>query len=229
MQPLKIKSRHRVDLMASFPHYSYQNPVEPWRLNPTRKDNIIQEQIASFTYFWLTKACGETGLPGLSLITPNLPYCITIPKHEYKKDGPVFDMWKGNDLYFFQNKKCFGALIISAALPWFPCFGDSDGIRTIMEDPNQCDGADIRRFFKTLSSFLVPGGILLGVLFDALSDKQKGFNTNKKIQARHAWSVGQFRQQIITPLEDIYSIVEYDTLRNGLTFNFVLEKKPYES
>ena len=214
MVSLKIKPRHRNDLLSAFPHYNYQNPVEPWRLDPTRQDNTIQLQVATFHYYWLTKACGETGLPGLSLITPNLPYCITVPKQP-EDNGPIFNPIGTEDLLYFDEKNiAFGAIVLSAALHWFPCFHE-----------RPCDGAEIRVMLSRFYNLLLPNGILIGVLFDALMDKKRGSHVHEKTRARHAWSTGQFRQQIITPLEDIYSIVEYDTLRNGLTFNFVLQKR----
>jgi hypothetical protein len=48
-----------------------------------------------------------------------------------------------------------------------------------------------------------------------------------KMDADHkqAWKAPDFRTQVLAPLEDVFEIVEHDTLANKFSFNTVLRKR----
>lgn len=82
--------------------------------------------------------------------------------------------------------------------------------------------------FEKWGRVLAPKGVLLGVLFDNQAAIQhRKTNLIDELDFQHAWSATSFQQQILRPFlttNPSFVLEEFDSLKNNLTFNFIVRK-----
>ncbi len=200
-------------LLDQFPAYDYHNGNNQHLCDYRVKNNrqYVTMQIQCFPYYWAIKQCADSGEIGLSLGTPNLPYCLTVLP-EKDKGGHVFHQPTSVHLVF--EPESFPLLICSAALPALPC----TGIR------GTCVGSELTSTIRRWLTLLKPGGILAAILLDERYAKEAGGSLLEISSFRHTWSAQRFLRYVLEPLGAESNLEEYDTLKNNFAFDVVLRK-----
>lgn len=198
-------------LLDEFPNYDYRHPKHPWLLTYRKaQQGTAGLQIQAFHYWWAIES-GKSGQIGLSLLTPNLPFCLCVGDSNAENIHLQADPLMAHELL---RKSPFPLIVTSAVIPYVPC---------LQKNTARCQGQEAIDRLVLWAELLNPGGRVIGVLFDEHYANKNGWQVKEKIKATHTWTANQFYQQLLPLAEDgIFQIEEFDTLKNEFAFNFVL-------
>ena len=213
------------NILEHFPNFDYRSPLEPWRVDITQTDNLADLQIQAFHYYWTTEAT-KHGTIGLSLVTPNLPFCFTVSVLDY----PAVHCRKS---IFFAHEglqpQTFSCVVASAPISEVPCVFVPTGADKKTRSRKQCQGTEVLQYLHWWGALLIRGGVMIGVLFDNHHARTfRKTNLIEELNFQHAWTADSFREHVIEPflrVETDFVLEEYDTLKNNLAFNFVLRRR----
>lgn len=206
---------HRPYIESQFKGYDYRSPERPWELHCANKDGIrnCAWQMRAFHLWWILEKCQETGEIGLAVNMEDHPLCLGV--HTEKNKGHLFSHY--NSIHKVLEKESFPLIIASAVIPAIECIGTN---------PRRCDGLEIVEHVKNWSTLLKPGGVIIAAILDNTGPTEEGRTLLEHAQYNHAWTVKQFERYLLPVIVDKtpLGVREFDTLKNGLAFNLVLEK-----
>ena len=212
-------------ILQHFPDFDYRQPLESWRVDATQKNSLAGLQIEAFHYYWTLQA-SKNGKIGLSLVTPDLPFCCTLSHF----DHPAVHCREqiGNASHIFQPR-IFSCVVVSAPLPSLPCAGCAPTSDKTERKRAQCQGSEVIPYLQQWAGLLMPDGLLMGALFDnSAALIFRNTNLIDELDFQHAWSAQSFRLKVMEPfllMDQTLELIEYDTFRNNLAFNFVVRRK----
>ena len=201
-------------LFDLYPQYNYNAPTRPWAIHCRDNDGIrnCAWQMKAFHYFWLLKMCQDSGEIGLSINIDNLPFCI----HADSRPGNGHIFTSLPSIHKLFNGEKFPLIVASALIPYYPCENNTP----------KCDGAEVARGLDDLATLLKPSGVLIAAIMDETGPMNEGRSLRDSSYFTHAWTSRQFEKAILGNISgELFDIEEFDTMKNDLSFNFVLRKK----
>lgn len=216
------KTLHRLDLLKEFPKYDYAAPRQAWLIDYRRADNMTASQIQAFHYYHANKMCGDTGLVGVSLIMPSIPYCLCVAP---KPGTGVHVVSPIENLVNLVEPGSLPIIIISSAISLLKCQSVPEDATPEVRKRRACPGAEIIPILREWSNLLMPEGVMIANLIDEAIAREAGWSLfQKDPNIRHSWSPSRFEEHIIGPLSDVLTLEEFNNLGNNLTFQAVLRK-----
>ena len=197
-------------LLDLFPNFDYRQPKSPWLLDYRLSNNITGAQMTAFHYYWAVGVCQSAQMPGLSLVTPRLPYCLCVSSDPKREGVQIFaepkTAWK-----LFEPGS-FPLLVVSAALPLLPCETLPQAATPEERQRARCNGNEVVKTMTQWASLLIPKGVMIGILLDETYAREGGWNIFSKGSPQHAWTPERFEKYIVKPLGDVLDLMELDTL-----------------
>lgn len=216
-------SLHRVDLQTQFPGYDYNNPREPWRIDFRQHNSLTAAQIQAFHYFWATQQCARSAMIGLSFTTPNLPYSFCVSPN---RTQGVHLFAQPDNVDILLEKRTFPLIVASGVISELLCDKVKSDATIAQRREARCKGEEVAKILNKWANLLMPQGILIAVLIDHKYAFPQGWSLfDKSENITHIWTAAQFMEYVLQPCENIFTVKEFDTLKNNYAFNVVLEKK----
>ena len=216
-------SLHRLDLLKEFPKYDYRVPREPWRTEYRRADNNTAAQIQTFHYYWATKMCGDYGHMGISLLMPNLPYCLCVAP---QPGSGVHIVSPVETLTAILQPASASLIIISSAVSLLACQSLPKEALPEIRKRRFCTGEETLPMLREWASLLMPGGVMIANLIDEAIARGAGWSLfQKDSRLQHAWTPKRFEEYIVKPVLDLFELEEINSMGNHFSFQVVLRKK----
>ena len=217
------KGLHRLDLLKEFPGYQYFDPQKSWLLDYRRSDNTTAAQMESFHFYWAHKMCSDTGYMGLSLLIPNIPYCLCVAP---QPGGGVHIVSSVENLAKLIEPESISLLIISSAITLLPCQSLPKDASLEIRKRRFCVGEETVPVLREWASLLMSHGVMIANLIDEAIAREAGWSLfQKDPHIQHSWSPRRFEEHIVSSLLDLCEIEEINSLGNHFSFQVVLRKK----
>ena len=219
----RLGATAHVPVVEWFPGYHYWEPAGDRAVLCDMRDprNQVGHQQRAFTTWWALRCCGPLDL-GLDLGSHRglTPLCVHVDLHYgagrphpiYGGEAPSDVVADASRLSVFPTG-AFPLVVSNHSLEHMPAgrgglVGDEAVVAMLRDE-----------WLRVLR----PGGHLAAVVpddahFDVMASDR---------DHRHAWSHEDFRQRVLDPLvaQTGAEVVEFDTLDNHFSFNFVLRKR----
>lgn len=195
-------------LLEFFPDYDYRRPHQPERVVFSRPDNITGHQQRAFNVWWAIEQCGKTGGIGLELGSGGVhtPWCLSTDAYATDQH-PVY------------GGGCHPHMVIrgDASLPF-----ERDSFSLVLANHVvEHLAGDVREHLRDWLRVLKPGGVIAIVLPDQAFVDVLAIDKDHK----HAWTAGQFLDQVLEALYETAALEEFDTFKNNFSYNAVLRKR----
>lgn len=195
-------------LLEFFPDYDYRRPKQPERVTYSRPDNITGHQQRAFNVWWAIEQCWRTGGVGLEIGSggTHTPWCLSTDAY-------------ATDAHPFYGGGCHPHMVLSGdvRLPF-----ENDSFQLVLANHVvEHLAGNVREHLRDWLRVLKPGGVIAVVLPDQAFVDVLAIDKDHK----HAWTAGQFLDQILEFFYDVASLEEFDTFKNNFSFNAVLRKR----
>lgn len=192
-------------LLEWFPDYDYHKCVDPVRLDYGRSDNLVGHQQRAFVIFWCLEGAKNGGI-GIDMGCGSVvdPFCLGVDKYgrgerdEYGGECKPHMVLRADKPLPFEDNS-FDFLVANHALEHM-----QDTVWTVRE----------------WVRIVKPNGILAFVLPDA-----KYGGADKDADHKAEYTTEQFKKEVLSEVEKLVDVVEFDTFKNNFSFNVVLRKK----
>lgn len=195
-------------LLEFFPDYDYRRPNQPERVIFSRPDNITGHQQRTFNVWWAIEQCGKTGSIGLELGSGGVhtPWCLSTDVYATDQH-PVY------------GGGCHPHMVLQgdARLP----FEDGSFNLVLANHVVEHLAGDVRAHLRDWLRVLKPGGVLAVVLPDQQYVDVLAIDRDHK----HAWTAGQFHDQVLEALFETATLEEFNTFKNNFSYNAVMRKR----
>lgn len=201
-------------LLTEFPDYDYNNPLHSWEMDIDKPDGPrnCAWQMQAFHYYWCLKQCQRSGEIGLSLGIPHLPYCFLFTEN---RDEGHMGASAADYVSMLLRQSSFSLIVASAALQKITCMSNA-----------RCDNdLDVVPVLRGWMNVLRPGGVLIAALMDEKFSAKNGRSLKESGGWSHTWSPQRFANSVLRPLAEEFLVSEFDTFKNGMSFNVVLQRK----
>lgn len=202
-----MKTGHEY-LLAYFPNYDYHTVgkgIDPIRLDYRRADNIVGYQQRSFIVYWCLKG-SENGEIGVDMGCGSVvdPYCFGVDKFGRGEKN----CYEGECKPHLKSRA-------DKPLPFetgsFAFLVSYHSLEHMMDVP-----WTLKEWIRIVKS----KGYLAIIMPD---EKFEGVKSDPDHKV--SYSAESFKEEVLSQIEDLVEIVEFDTFKNNFSFNVVLRKK----
>ena len=195
-------------ILDYFEDYDYRKCREPWRLDYSRADNWVGYQQRAFVIWWALERCAKMGEVGLDIGSAGVftPYCLSTDKY----------MTYNHPDY---GGQCVPQLLLSGED--LSIIGDNTIPLLVGNHVFEHLDGDPVEILKQWATKLKHHGVIAQIVPDATYCDIFTMDKSHK----HSWTAPQFKEQVLDKVVDVLDIMEFATLDNKFSFNFVVRKK----
>ena len=222
-------------VLPYFQRYRYYDPVPGTIVDYRSHDNVTGHQQRAFMCYWAMVSfiesnggigldLGGAGVHHLACLSFDLCGNETHPVYGGQYTG-VHVKGDASDLSMFLDNSfsCILSLHLIEHLPCIKLIGNETAEEKIKINCSGKEIVDIIRYHWL--RVLKPGGYIASIMPDNRAAMDGGSHVFHQDQSHnHAWSAGEFRDNVLGKIEDQADIIEYDTFANHFSFNLVLKK-----
>lgn len=200
----------REDILKNFPNFEYKNPLEPWRVDFTKLDNLVGQSQEAFINYWVIKQI--TSYPdygaGLDIGCGQGSHAFTIGLNDYY--GECHPIYRGEYLPHVTSlsenvDKIFNEGTFN--------FTIASHILEHVDEPM----TTFRKWLKLLRR----NGVMILLMPDYQYEKavESWDPTHKTF-----WTPKDFEKNCIIPNADLVKVEEFNTLNNKFSMNAILRR-----
>ncbi len=195
----------REDILQHFPNFEYWNCTEPERLDFSQQNNLCGDQQEAFLLYWSLKVLKETHGVGVDIGCGQGAHIASIGINDYC--GSNHKIYGGNyeKAHIASLAEDVDKIFNPNTLSWIIA-------SHILEHVN-----DPIMTFRKWCKLIHKGGLIILLQPDANYEKPNPWDFTHK----NFYTPEDFRNNCILPNQDLIKEVEFNTLNNNFSMNFV--------
>lgn len=223
-------------VLPYFPQYDLDEMDEKAIVDYGKNDNCVGHQQRALLTYWSVRAfieseggvsldLGSAGVHHPAALALDLYGNGETPAYGGSMSGVHFKGDAGN-LFMFEDNS-FSAVISNHLVEHLRCSQVPLGMDQQERRRIGCQGMEVIKVIRDHWIRVVrPGGYIVAIVPDDQYARDVGSSVLDYDQThQHAWGATEFYDNIIEYLLDYVEVIEFDSLRNNFSFDFILRKK----